>query len=576
MSADTTTEAMSADHLGWTPHVVHQLNGGEPHIELPAEERVMARSGAFCRMRTPYLVYMPEKDRVLLLTFGDSWAGLTHSDDGGTTWSEVRCVHADAAGQPDIAQAQSLTYLGQGELILTATGQDEAWMWFSHDYGETWGDRAEMPLLSGARFSIWDPFFADRDPRTGRTSRVLAASGGLLLCSADQGRTWGEPRAIPEWVGHSEIALTRAQNGDLVAALRRHTPLRFRKLGKDHYSGLAVSVSKDDGATWSSPSLLYEFGRHHPGLARLESGDLVMSHVVRKGYPDTVDGEAQYGIEALVSHDHGQTWDLDHRYLLALWHDLRWQAPQSTSTVALADGALLTAYSRVLQGRAVVLVRWRVNPGPVNSDRRIAGAPPDSDLRNKLDPRPVPGARRARIRRSGNVAVAELGARVTASSADQDPNCLLDNGGYSHSVLTLRTLPARVEITWPQAQHIRAVRLQPGAPSLLSGPSPGGATTDCAPLDYRLQYRRGAQWADLVPPVTNAQRFEEWARTAPGLGPLDFQAVHEFAPVRTTAIQLLVTRSTDLGVRGGSGEEPVVPQEQRETILRGIEIMAAE
>ena len=79
----------------------------------------------------------------------------------------------------------------------------------------------------------------------------------------------------------------------------------------------------------------------------------------------------------------------------------------------------------------------------------------------------------------------------------------------------------------------------------------------------------------MIPPVTNAQRFAEWAATAPGLDPLSFQVVHKFAPVRTTAIRLVVTRSTDLGFRDSSEENPSVPEDKRETILRGIEVMEA-
>ncbi len=84
---------------------------------------------------------------------------------------------------------------------------------------------------------------------------------------------------------------------------------------------------------------------------------------------------------------------------------------------------------------------------------------------------------------------------------------------------------------------------------------------------------------DLVPPVTNAQRFADWAKTAPGddaVIPYDsFQYVHKFAPVRTRAIRLMVTRSTDLGLRAGSGKTPVIPAHQRETILRGIQVIGA-
>ncbi len=565
--------------------VVRQLNGSQAPIELPAVERLVTRPGSFRRIQLPYLVYIPEKDRLLMSTLCDGWARLTHSDDHGVTWSELRHVYTDDEGQPDIPRstlsglrdvghnAIKLNYLGQGKLLLAAHESDGGWLWSSHDYGDTWGSRTRAaPTLDIGHTSNW---YED-----------------------------GEPIAKPSLPGYSEISVIRAKNGNLVAACRKNTPFRFQKLGKDHYSGLGITVSKDNGVTWSNVHGLYDWGRHHPSMVVLENGDLVMSYVVRLGYPDTVDGYAQYGIEAVVSHDHGDTWDLDHRYLLALWHDVRWQAPQLTSTVALPDGSLLTAFNRVhpvpqyVMGesapspsgslvtrhwtpvsanasRTIVMVHWRLNPGPVNSERRIIDAPPDSDLRNKFDPHPVPGWRLTQIRKSGNIAVKELGANVTASAVDQNPNDILDDGGYCHSVVTLQTMPAWVEITWPKPQSINEIRLQPGAPNLLNRDHPGGTSTDCAPLDYRLQYRREKQWIDLIPPVTNAQRFAEWAATAPGLDPLSFQVVHKFAPVRTTAIRLVVTRSTDLGFRDSSEENPSVPEDKRETILRGIEVMEA-
>lgn len=580
VSGRDTSEA----EVSWAT-VVRQLNGSQGQIELPAVERLVASPGTFRRIQLPYLVYIPERDRVLMSTLCDGWARLTHSDDHGVTWSELRHVYTDDAGKPDVPRttpsglrdvghnAIKLNYLGRGKVLLAAHESDGGWLWSSHDYGDTWGGRTRAaPSLDIGHTNNWYEN--------------------------------GEPLAKPSWPGYSEISVIRAKNGNLVAACRKNTPFRFEKLGKDHYSGLGVSVSKDNGVTWSNMNLLYDWGRHHPSMVVLENGDLVMSYVVRLGYPDTVDGYAQYGIEAVVSHDHGESWDLDHRYLLAVWHDVRWQAPQLTSTVALPDGSLLTAFNRVhpvpqyVMGesapsppgslvtrhwtpvsanatRTVAMVHWRLNTGPVNSERTIMNAPPESDLRNKLDPHRIPGWRMEQIRKSGNIAVKEMGAKVTASATDQDPNDLLDDGGYSHSVVTLQTMPASIDITWPQPQSVGEIRLLPGAPNLLRGDLPNGATRDCAPLDYRLQYRQENRWIDLMPPVTNSQRFAEWAKTVSGLDPLSFQAVHKFAPVRTTSIRLVVTRSTDLGFRDSSDKSPVVPDDKRETILRGIEVIAA-
>ena len=71
------------------------------------------------------------------------------------------------------------------------------------------------------------------------------------------------------------------------------------------------------------------------------------------GYPDTPEGIPRYGIEAVVSHDHGRTWDLDRRYVLDRWDGewldrdrglVRLRAPNETYTVLLPDGTLITAF----------------------------------------------------------------------------------------------------------------------------------------------------------------------------------------------------------------------------------------
>ena len=125
-----------------------------------------------------------------------------------------------------------------------------------------------------------------------------------------------------------------------------------------------------------------------------------MTYVVRIGYTDARDGHSRFGIEAVISQDNGRTWDLDHKYILAYWtgqvtgRNSWWGLSQTTSTVLLPDGSLLTTFgtgfrnesSQPLCKMDVGLVKWRVSNRKVNSDRTIREAPFDSDLRNKFDP----------------------------------------------------------------------------------------------------------------------------------------------------------------------------------------------
>ena len=69
---------------------------------------------------------------------------------------------------------------------------------------------------------------------------------------------------------------------------------------------------------------------------------------------------------------------------------------QSTSTVRLPDGSILTAFGtgyrcqEIVKGqpapRHVGLVRWRLNSGPMNTETKLRDAPVDSELRNVYDP----------------------------------------------------------------------------------------------------------------------------------------------------------------------------------------------
>lgn len=171
--------------------------------------------------------------------------------------------------------------------------------------------------------------------------------------------------------------MLRAGNGDIIAACRTHVPDEFNRPVPevDHYAGLGVSISADNGRTWSEINSLYAWGRHHPSLILLPDQRIVMSYVVRKGYDNTPDGYPQFGVEAIVSTDHGRRWDFDGRYVLDMWrgtsktHRTWWASSQSTSSILLPDGSILTAYgtgyrnvptSRPLPAiRDIGLVKWR-------------------------------------------------------------------------------------------------------------------------------------------------------------------------------------------------------------------------
>jgi hypothetical protein len=118
--------------------------------------------------------------------------------------------------------------------------------------------------------------------------------------------------------------------------------------------------------------VLYELGRHHPSMVLLPDGRIVMTYGARKGNPKTSDGFIQFSIEAVVSRDHGQSWDLDHRHILHRWpatfqSATAWRAScQCTSSVLLPTGSILTAFGTGYRihpsnpgPRDVGLIQWQ-------------------------------------------------------------------------------------------------------------------------------------------------------------------------------------------------------------------------
>ncbi len=380
--------------FGKREHVVQQINGEYEPASLAAEIQWISepwyRALDDENAQMPYLAYMPEKDRVvmLLVTHHPTHTALIFSDDHGKTWSERKWLSTDAEGLPKPGIALGLTNLGGGKLLAYPENVTHG-RWQSSDFGETW--KLSPVDDSVDRRYVWNPLLVVKDSE-GQVSNLLEASWrptgvawgsadgsysqGYFRSSTDEGKTWSDEVKIPQWLGVNEVNMIQASNGDLLAACRTDYPRRFAHHKLDHFGGLAVSNSKDEGKTWSDLKPLYEWGRHHPSMVSMPNGDIVMTYVVRLGYPATHDGFPQFGVEAVVSHDNGQTWDKEHRYILATWVGnitgaTAWFCSvQSTSTVLLPDGMLLTVFGTGFRNLAaakvckmdVAMVRWHLNP----------------------------------------------------------------------------------------------------------------------------------------------------------------------------------------------------------------------
>jgi hypothetical protein len=293
-----------------------------------------------------------------------------------------------------------LTYLEKGDLVFQTDplGPGLPRQFFSKDYGRTWPERRPLqPAANGGIdghhpditgfFGAEGNAWVDRGEQGLRIAMIgynydksarwpRDPANGILRWSKDGGRTWAGETIQPAWRfeekhggktfvrGVSEGSLVRAKNGWLVAALRTDIPARFLDgAHNDNLEGTGVSISKDDGKTWGPIQMLFEAGRHHAHLLRLADGRLVMTLIVRANVQGGKLASYRRGVDALVSKDNGQTWDLGRRYVLDEYNYYdgdKWFSGECghLSSLALDDGTILTCYGNYL-AKGISLVRWR-------------------------------------------------------------------------------------------------------------------------------------------------------------------------------------------------------------------------
>jgi len=74
----------------WQAHIVRQMNAPDAPMEIPARIQIVTERWNRV-VAVPYIVYMPEKDRLLMLVGCDypHHAMVLTSDDRGATWTET-------------------------------------------------------------------------------------------------------------------------------------------------------------------------------------------------------------------------------------------------------------------------------------------------------------------------------------------------------------------------------------------------------------------------------------------------------------------------------------------------------
>jgi len=399
LSALATALTASSGQAEWQPHMLKVGDGQGGRIEVPAQIQRIRYPGPGNEVTLPFgIVEMDNGELAMTVTatpkdvsttaYGvPRYTAIGFSKDGGNTWFDWRHLEIWAA---------QLSYLGEGNL----TTADHAFRYFSSDYGRTWPVKIPEQLCScGKQFGHFDRegyAAVDYDAK-GNAVKIFslgfhyeAGDGdwpaghatGRVRSSIDGGRTWQNEVAPPEWKvdveykgethkrGVSEGTIVRAANGDLVAALRVDMhPAYYPPAGNDNFEGLAVSISKDDGKTWSEMNHLFTAGRHHQRIDLMPNGALVMTLIVRDDIRGAVHTGTskdlttdKVGADALVSLDNGATWNLDRRITL---HEFSNLIPFPNTcvgrigSVALKDGSVLSAHGSVVKGSVGTwLIKW--------------------------------------------------------------------------------------------------------------------------------------------------------------------------------------------------------------------------
>lgn len=289
---------------------------------------------------------------------------IARSSDGGQTWS----APARATRSPHNDREGYLVRFDDDALLLcymrVMTGDPEhpwqgPFLCESTDGGRTWSDPWQVDITA---FCPHGPYGA------GGRGHVVLPDGTLLLfvatyedppapyeyvmVSHDRGRTFDQWYPVSECSGDSSFVL--CPDGTIAGALRCNAdnfPQRganrgLREKGETvHF--MAFSRSEDGGRTWSTPEPLTGHNEIPGHITALRDGRLLLSFGVRH-YP--------LGIQALVTHPDGRSWDHAGRLLLA-WHGGMFPLPGHAKgycrhtvghpyTAELPDGRLLTAYYR--------------------------------------------------------------------------------------------------------------------------------------------------------------------------------------------------------------------------------------
>ena len=299
---------------------------------LEVHRYVMTTMGGFW----PVIQKLPNGNLGVVTRDGDFHIGergrlvFVTSPDGGESWSHASVISADGPDNrnPAFGVTTDGTLLAafikadkyvDGNYDTGKKEDRELYISRSEDSGATWS-KGEPVDWRGHELKSdgGSPYFKMVTLPDGTVLLAYSSpAGGCLVRSSDRGATWTDPVMIGKGLG--ETALCYLGDGHLLAVMRG--------------GALHQMESRDDGYTWSEPRQITDEWEFPGDVLKLQDGRLLLTYGRRV---------PPYGVQGMVSHDEGRTWDGEQRLFLVT--DSSTTDCGYPSSVQRDDGTIVTVY----------------------------------------------------------------------------------------------------------------------------------------------------------------------------------------------------------------------------------------